>query len=99
MAHQTAANSRGEPSDLAMAAGVRKMPSAMDSPLTTAIAAVRPSCRFASITAACYRDQGNIRLIQKMDACLNRCGEDTRHRNKYCEACWLQESGFPALSH
>jgi len=43
MASQTAASRRGEPSDFAIAAGVRKMPRAIDSPVTTAMAAARPS--------------------------------------------------------
>src|ERR1700677_3333727 len=41
--HTTLTN-KGEPNDFAIAAGVRKIPSAIDSPITTAIAAVRPSC-------------------------------------------------------
>ncbi|HTG35898.1 MAG TPA: hypothetical protein VLB76_23475 [Thermoanaerobaculia bacterium] len=45
MAHQTAASSSGEPSDFAIVAGVRKIPSAIASPVTAAIAAARPSCR------------------------------------------------------
>src|ERR1700756_3795094 len=42
---QTGASSAGEPSERAMAAGVRKMPSEMASPVTTAVAAHTPSCR------------------------------------------------------
>src|SRR5512141_40902 len=45
----TASSNAGEPSDFAIAAGVRKMPSAMDSPQTTAIAAANPSSRFSAI--------------------------------------------------
>src|SRR5512140_3318745 len=51
MPSQTASSKAGEPSDFAIAAGVRKMPSAMDSPHTTAIAAANPSSRFKAICA------------------------------------------------
>ncbi len=40
---QTTRSQKGDPSDLAMLAGVRKMPTAMDSPATAAVAEARPS--------------------------------------------------------
>src|SRR5512146_2654389 len=49
MHSQTARRSAGEPSDLAIAAGVRKIPRAIDSPVTMAIAAGSPSSRFRGI--------------------------------------------------
>ena len=39
--------SAGEPSDFAMPAGVRKMPTATTSPTTSAIAVGSPSCRLS----------------------------------------------------
>ena len=42
MPHHTAASSKGEPNDFAMAAGVKKMPSAIDCPITKAIVPGRP---------------------------------------------------------
>jgi len=70
MTSQIAARSRGDPSDFAMAAGVRKMPSAMDSPVTTAIAAARPSCRlefsgFGSVATAEYYVATNVTGIHR----------------------------------
>ena len=50
MPHQTAASSSGEPSDFAMAAGVRKIPSAMDWPTTRAMVPASPMRRFCSGT-------------------------------------------------
>jgi hypothetical protein len=44
IASHTKASNNGDPSDFAIAAGVRKMPRAMESPVTTAIAAAKPSC-------------------------------------------------------
>ena len=45
MPHHTAASNAGEPSERAMPAGVKKMPSEMASPVTTAVAAHTPICR------------------------------------------------------
>src|SRR5277367_6932102 len=42
--HHTAASSKGDPSDFAIAAGVRKMPNAIDCPVTTATAEANPIC-------------------------------------------------------
>src|SRR3982751_4036332 len=44
MAHHTSPSSSGEPRDFAIVAGVRKIPSAIDSPVTAEMAAARPSC-------------------------------------------------------
>jgi hypothetical protein len=41
----TASNQKGEPSDLAMAAGVRKIPTPIASPVTAAVAEPNPSWR------------------------------------------------------
>src|SRR5271170_1801871 len=79
--HHTAANSAGEPSDFAMAAGVRKIPSAIDWPVTTAIAAARPICLFGSIfpgslpayPAPSYPEKGRTVIHQKVEA-RNRDG-------------------------
>src|SRR5450631_3666731 len=68
MAHQTAPRSKGDPSDLAMAAGVRKIPSAMDSPVTTAIAAQRPSCLFSFATGLIVTCCVESRIHQKDEA-------------------------------
>jgi hypothetical protein len=54
MPHHTAANSAGDPSDFAIAAGVRKIPSAIDSPVTTAIVPANPICLRCSIEPTSY---------------------------------------------
>src|SRR5258706_9974430 len=45
---QTINSQTGEPSDLAIPAGVRKIPTAMTSPTIRAVAVPRPICRFSS---------------------------------------------------
>src|SRR5215469_3288165 len=42
---QTSNNQNGDPRDFAIPAGVRKIPTAMHSPATAAVAEARPSCR------------------------------------------------------
>ena len=54
MPRQTAPSSAGEPSDRAIPAGVRKMPSEMASPVTTAVAAHTPICRAACGSPASF---------------------------------------------
>jgi hypothetical protein len=41
----------GEPNDFAMPAGVRKIPTAMDSPATAAIAEAKPNLRCGALLA------------------------------------------------
>jgi hypothetical protein len=81
--HHTATKSRGEPSDLAMAAGVRKMPSAMDSPVTTATVLANPICLRCSIEATSYADSnvaGIHRMVEMTAICLcvNRAYADQK---------------------
>src|ERR1700694_253740 len=58
MPNQTAARGAGEPRDLDIPAGVRKMPREMASPVTTAVAAHTPICRpgwgCVCIVGKCY---------------------------------------------
>src|SRR5215469_15325789 len=42
---QTSNNQKGDPRDFAIPAGVRKIPTAMHSPATAAVADARPNCR------------------------------------------------------
>src|ERR1700677_904588 len=65
--HHTASKRRGEPSDLAMAAGVRKMPSAMDSPVTTAIVPANPICLRCSIEATSYADFDRVGIHRMVE--------------------------------
>jgi hypothetical protein len=53
-----------------MAAGVRKMPSAIDSPVTTAIVAASPSCLCCSIEAISYAEPLTFSIHQKAE--MNR---------------------------
>jgi hypothetical protein len=67
MPHHTAARRRGEPNDLAIAAGVRKMPSAIDSPVTTERAAAKPICRRCSIREPCYASEMGSPIHQRVE--------------------------------
>src|SRR6185369_16562248 len=67
--HQMAARSNGEPRDRAIAAGVRKMPRAIASPMTTAIAPASPICLRSCIRAQCYRVTRHEVIHRKMEGC------------------------------
>src|ERR1700733_15280458 len=54
MPRHTSNSRSGEPSDFAIVAGVRKIPSAIDSPTTIIIAEARPSLRGSGGTAKAY---------------------------------------------
>jgi hypothetical protein len=63
----------GEPSAFAMAAGVKKMPTPINSPTTKAVAVPSPSCRWSSLweakvftseTGPPFRSEG--RCVQKI---------------------------------
>ncbi len=72
MPHHTAPSSAGEPTDFAMPAGVRKMPSEMASPVTTAMAAhtpiCRPPCRSLRIVRVSYAGGGLTRILHLVEA-------------------------------
>jgi hypothetical protein len=48
---QTASSSAGEPTDFAMPAGVRKMPTPIVPPITSPVAATRPMRRSSPLAA------------------------------------------------
>jgi len=72
MPHQIVASKAGEPRDRAIPAGVRKMPSEMASPVTTAVAAHTPICRLvwgrASIVRPSYEPDRLLRISLWVDA-------------------------------
>ena len=67
---QMTKSQNGEPTDFAIPAGVRKIPTAMTCPINNAIAVQSPNCRF-KFSAGCIRNWSilaNHRLKKKLAA-------------------------------
>ena len=56
-----------DPSDFEVAAGVRKIPSALDSPVTTAMVAANPSGLCYSIEPTCYAELSEFSIHQEVE--------------------------------
>jgi hypothetical protein len=56
-----------DPSDFAVAAGVRKIPSALDAPVTTAMVAANPSGLCYSIEPTCYAELSEFSIHQEVE--------------------------------
>src|ERR1700734_4056997 len=70
--HHTAASSKGEPNDFAIAAGVKKMPSAIDCPITRAMFPADPIACADPLRTTSYRRGYVSSIDQKVEVLLGR---------------------------